>query len=43
MFLHTADGTLPPTTQLMGEVDQAHRDASDNFLYLVYSAENTFG
>ena len=43
VFLHTTDGKIPPTTQLMGTIDEEHRDKDDNFLYLVYSAENTFG
>ena len=43
IFLSTESGVMPPTTQLMGTIDVEHRDKDDNFLYLMYSAENTFG
>lgn len=43
IFLATAGGIMPATTQLIGTIDSEHKDKDDGFLYLVYSAENTFG
>lgn len=34
--------TLPPTAALMSSIYEDHQDA-DGFLYITYSAENTFG
>jgi len=36
------NNTLPPTSQLIGQVDERHRD-KDSFLYFTISGENTFG
>lgn len=42
LFLTTQSGTLPPVTRQLHIVYDEHRD-DDGFLYLHYSAENTFG
>ncbi len=42
LFLTTQNGILPPVTQQLHIVYDEHRD-DDGFLYLHYSAENTFG
>jgi len=34
--------SIPPTTQMIGYIYDKHKDI-DNFLYLNYSTENTFG
>jgi GABA(A) receptor-associated protein len=36
------DGTIPPTSSLIGDVYQRHKDR-DCYLYISYSQENTFG
>jgi len=36
------DGVLPPTAALMSSIYEERKDA-DNFLYLTYSGESTFG
>ena len=36
------NGTIPPTTSLINEVYNRHRD-DDGYLYITYSQENTFG
>ncbi|KAH9053839.1 autophagy-related protein 8 precursor [Lactarius vividus] len=36
------DETLPPTAALMSAIYEEHKD-EDNFLYVSYSGENTFG
>jgi len=36
------DGTIQPTSKLMEEVYEEHKD-EDGFLYFIYSYENTFG
>lgn len=33
---------IPPTCSLLGNIDEQERD-SDNFVYFLYSGENTFG
>jgi len=35
-------GILPPTASLLGSIYDEHKDR-DNFLYITYSGENTFG
>lgn len=39
VFIHKI---LPPTSQSIGEVYDLHKD-KDNFLYVEYRSENTFG
>ena len=34
--------TIPPTSEVMSMIYDKHRD-EDGFLYMVYTAENTFG
>ena len=36
------NGLLPPTSALMSDLYESHK-GEDNFLYIVYSSENTFG
>jgi len=36
------NGTIPPTSSLIGDIYQKHKDA-DCYLYMTYSQENTFG
>jgi GABA(A) receptor-associated protein len=36
------NGTIPPTTSLINEVYNRHKD-DDGYLYISYAQENTFG
>lgn len=36
------NGTIPSTSNLVGEIYQRHKDA-DFYLYITYNQENTFG
>jgi GABA(A) receptor-associated protein len=38
----TINGLLPPTSALMSDLYESHKD-EDDFLYIIYSSENTFG
>jgi GABA(A) receptor-associated protein len=42
IYLFTEDNTLPPSSHLMTQVYNNHKN-EDNFLYLEYTLENTFG
>ena len=42
LYLFTQDGTIPPTSELLVNIYNKHKD-SDNFLYLYITAERTFG
>lgn len=42
LFLFLGDNTLPMMSQTLGAVYNAHKD-TDGFLYVMYSAESTFG
>lgn len=45
LFIFCGDvekSVIPPTSTLMGEVYKPHR-SDDNFLYITYALENTFG
>lgn len=42
LFVFCEDGTLPNTSALLSDVYSVHRN-HDNYLYLIYAAENTFG
>lgn len=37
------NNVLPPTSALMSDVYEEHKDPVDDFLYVTYSGENTFG
>tara|TARA_Y100000389_G_scaffold25256_1_gene21925 strand:+ start:61 stop:396 length:336 start_codon:yes stop_codon:yes gene_type:complete len=37
------NNVLPPTSALMSEVYEEHKDPTDECLYVTYSGENTFG
>lgn len=43
IFLFTADSRMPPSSTLMSQVWDQHKDAEDSFLYLFYATENVFG
>lgn len=43
IFLSTANGFLLSNTEQVSNVYQEHVDKEDNFLYLFYCSENTFG
>jgi GABA(A) receptor-associated protein len=42
IFIFLGNGILPPTSALVNEVYEKHKEA-DGFLYITYSSENTFG
>lgn len=42
IFLFTEKHTIPPTSSLISEIYEQYKN-EDNFLYLVYAGENTFG
>ena len=42
IFLFLGNNTIPPTSSLLSELYEEHKD-DDNFLYLTYACENTFG
>lgn len=42
IYLFTEDNTIPPSSHLMSQVYNDHKN-EDNFLYLEYTLENTFG
>lgn len=37
------NNTLVPSSMLMSQVYAIHKDPNDNFLYITYALENTFG
>lgn len=43
LFMTTENGTMLTNRDLISEVYDKHRDEADNFLYLFYCSENTFG
>lgn len=43
IFLCTEDGKMLSNTELISSVYDKHHDKNDNFLYLFYLGENTFG
>lgn len=43
LFLCTASGAFPSTTQTMRALYDAHADAEDGFLYIFFMSENVFG
>ena len=42
IFVFVGKNILPPTASLVSTIYNEHKD-EDGFLYMVYSAENTFG
>ena len=42
IFLFTEKNTIPPTSSLISEIYDQYKN-EDNFLYLIYAGENTFG
>jgi len=42
IFMFVDKTVLPPSSHLMSQIYEKHRDA-DGFLYVTYSGENTFG
>jgi GABA(A) receptor-associated protein len=42
IYLFTEDNSIPPSSHLMSQVFDAHKN-EDNFLYLEYTLESTFG
>ena len=43
LFLSTESGNIPCCTDTMNKIYREHSDKDDNFLYLFYCTENTFG
>jgi GABA(A) receptor-associated protein len=37
------DGIIPPTSAEIGDLYDQHKNKEDNFLYVSYSSESTFG
>jgi len=42
IFIFLGDNTIPPTSSLLSDLYDKHKD-DDEFLYLTYAGENTFG
>ena len=42
IFLFTEKNTIPPTSSVISEIYDQHKN-DDDFLYLIYAGENTFG
>jgi GABA(A) receptor-associated protein len=38
-----ANKSIPPVSMLMGELYKQEKDNEDNFLYIIFSEESTFG
>jgi len=36
------NGIIPPTTSMLGDLYEYYKE-NDNFIYITYSLENTFG
>lgn len=43
LFMTTESGLMLTTRDLISEIYDKHKDETDNFLYLFYCSENTFG
>lgn len=43
LFMSTESGLILTNHDLITEIYDKHKDRSDNFLYLFYCSENTFG
>ena len=43
IFMCTESGTMLNSSDLISQVYDYHKDQEDNFLYLYYCGENTFG
>lgn len=43
IFMCTESGTMLSSTDLISQVYDKHKDEKDDFLYLFYCGENTFG
>lgn len=43
LFLTTSNGTILSSYDLISKVYDEHKDEDDEFLYLFYCSENTFG
>ena len=42
IFIFLENNTIPPTSSLLSKLYETHKD-DDEFLYLTYAGENTFG
>lgn len=43
IFVFVGEGTLPPSSALIGDVYSEHKDPTDAMLHITYRAEKTFG
>ena len=42
IFLFISNSTIPSSSSLLSEIYETHKE-EDNFLYIQYTGENTFG